>query len=356
MQGTVESIMGTTYSKSGVAIASFVALASISHNGVADAAHPFATTAFVPKTRRYSSINRSSLEVRGGEDATATPEADTELDTELDTKTETAPTEEKSLDEKVYAAMEKLGLSAPSTDDDTAAAEMECKDGVCAIPEQKEESDVQQAPQADVDPNEMAARIAEEMNVDDRLSMAAIGATSIIGGDNQRIFNESAARAMIQQELDLIEMIPADSEDVQTLTQEGFDVFMSRRALAFAENNVEDARAILLADQMDAEEEEQEQEAARAAAAAAEVRAAARETAQKEPDFVEVKSNFDPTKLPASPPAPSLPKVSNTSNENNEVPKPAKKEDVVFEATSAQIQELVLESPVPVLLDIYADW
>ena len=29
---------------------------------------------------------------------------------------------------------------------------------------------------------------------------------------------------------------------------------------------------------------------------------------------------------------------------------------MVFEATAAQVQELVLESPVPVLLDVYADW
>jgi thiol:disulfide interchange protein len=38
------------------------------------------------------------------------------------------------------------------------------------------------------------------------------------------------------------------------------------------------------------------------------------------------------------------------------VPKEAKKEDVVFEATTDQLQELVLESEVPVLLDVYADW
>ena len=332
--------MGTSYSKSGVAIASFVALASVSNNGVADAARPFATTAFVPKTRRNLSINRSMLELRGGEDATATPE------------TETAPEEEKSLDEKVYAAMEKLGLSvsAPTTDDDTTA-EIECEDGVCAMPGQNEQSDEQESEQADVDPNELAERISKEMNVDSRLSMAAIGATSIIGNGNQRIFNESAAREMIQQELDLIEAMPADSEEVQTLTGEGFDVFMSRRALAFAENNVEDARAILLADQMDAEEEEQEQAAARAEARA--VAVASFETTEREPDFVEVKSNFDPTKLPASPPTPA-PIAGSTSSSN--VPKPAKKEDVVFEATTEQIQELVLESPVPVLLDIYADW
>lgn len=37
-------------------------------------------------------------------------------------------------------------------------------------------------------------------------------------------------------------------------------------------------------------------------------------------------------------------------------PKPAKKEDVVFEVTAATFQKVVLESPVPVLLDVYADW
>lgn len=37
-------------------------------------------------------------------------------------------------------------------------------------------------------------------------------------------------------------------------------------------------------------------------------------------------------------------------------PTPAKKEDCVFEVTSANFQKLVLESPVPVLVDVYADW
>jgi thioredoxin len=38
------------------------------------------------------------------------------------------------------------------------------------------------------------------------------------------------------------------------------------------------------------------------------------------------------------------------------MPPPAKKEDVVFEVTASNFQKLVLESPVPVLLDVYADW
>uniref|UniRef100_A0A7S4ARI3 Thioredoxin domain-containing protein n=1 Tax=Pseudo-nitzschia australis TaxID=44445 RepID=A0A7S4ARI3_9STRA len=322
--------MLTTHSKSRVVIASFVALASASNNCVADAARPFATSAFVPKTRRNlpSMNHRSMLELRGGEDAT------------INAETETSPDGEKTLDEKVYAAMEKLGLSAPSTGDD-----MECKDGVCAIPEQEQQS------KPEVDPTEMADLIAKEMNVDSHLAMAAIAATSIIGDGDKRTFDESAARAMIQQELELIETIPEDSENVKTLTEEGFDVFMTRRALAFAENNVEDARAILLADQMDAEEEEQEKAAVLAGAESPTSTA----TAETESDFVEVKTNFDPTKLPASTPTPA-PVGTPKSNESNNLPKPAKKEDVVFEATTAELQQLVLESPVPVLLDIYADW
>lgn len=345
--------MGTTHSKSSVAIASLVALASASTNGVVDATRPFASTAFVPRTRRnVSSTGRSILEIRGGEETILTGES------------ETAPAEEKSLDEKVYAAMEKLGLSPPS-EDDGAASGMECKDGVCTIPGEKDTLSSKEE-QPDLDPVEMADRISEDMNIDSYLAMAAIGATSTTGEGDKRIFDESAARAMIQHELDLIAMIPEDSEAVKTLTEEGFDVFMSRRALAFSENNLEDARAILLADKLDAEEEEQEEEAARAAAstlpplddemsfepmgATTETKV---ETTEKEPGLVEVQANFDPTKLPVSAPTPAP--APTTENKPN-VPKEAKKEDVVFEATTDQLQELVLESEVPVLLDVYADW
>lgn len=37
-------------------------------------------------------------------------------------------------------------------------------------------------------------------------------------------------------------------------------------------------------------------------------------------------------------------------------PTPAKVEDVVFAVNAANFQKLVLESPVPVVLDVYADW
>ena len=50
-------------------------------------------------------------------------------------------------------------------------------------------------------------------------------------------------------------------------------------------------------------------------------------------------------------------KASNkTSKKEPTKPKPAKKEDCVFDVTIANFQQVVLESPVPVLLDVYADW
>ena len=188
-----------------------------------------------------------------------------------------------------------------------------------------------------MNPIDMAERISKDMNVDSSLTMAALGATATMGDNNQRVFDESAARNMIQQELDLISSIPEDSTNVQTLVEEGYDMFLSRRALAFAEDNLEDARAILLADQMDEEAEEEE-----------------KQKQQAEPDFVEVKANFDPTQLPTSPQATSNQPAKETTSDG--LPKPAAKESVVFEASTDQIQELVLESPVPVLLDVYADW
>ena len=367
--------MGVTHSKSSVAVAFLVELALANNSGVAvDATRPFAATAFLPKSRSgaVSSTIYSVLQVRGGEDATVTAES------------EAAQEQEKSLDEKVYAAMEKLGLSPPSVDnDDDAGPELDCKDGVCVIPGEKNSpNDTKTTTNSESDdPVEMADRLSKEMGVDSYMAMAAIGATSTEDGD-ERTFNESAARAMLQQELDLIANIPEDSESVKTLTAEGFDVFMSRRALAFAENKLEDARAILLADQLDAKEEEEE-EAARAAATTSPAETSfepmaatnpiessfepmtatpaaetAFETVENDSDFVEVKANFDPTKLPTSTPTASPPAAAPTGSDsgNSQMPKAAKKEDVIFDATTDQIQELVLESPVPVLLDVYADW
>jgi hypothetical protein len=47
---------------------------------------------------------------------------------------------------------------------------------------------------------------------------------------------------------------------------------------------------------------------------------------------------------------------SSNKGKSKSQPKPAKKEDCVFEVTANNFQQLVLESSVPILLDLYADW
>ena len=62
---------------------------------------------------------------------------------------------------------------------------------------------------------------------------------------------------------------------------------------------------------------------------------------------VEYPKDFDPLASAATAAAPQP---------QQQKPTPAKKSDVVFEGTTADLQKLVIESPVPVLLDVYADW
>ena len=283
---------------------------------------------------------------------------------------------ELTLDEKVHAAMKRLGLDPPSASSttvgdetppnavedkregvsnteilspDTTSASLDrnnsdnCTDGVCEIPQQSIENNTPvDATENQKDPSELADIISKTMNVDLNMAWAALGATSLATENNMRIYNEQAACDMIKMELDMISQIQEDSTDVQLLVAEGYDTFYVRRALAFAERNVDDARAILLADKMDEEEE-----AAAEAAKIKEANKAARmeEKKQVEASFktVNVDANFDPTKMGTKEPDAPLPKA-------------APRDSVIFEASAAQIQELVLESPVPVLLDIYADW
>ena len=286
--------------------------------------------------------------------------------------------EELTLDQKVRKAMQKLGISPPPPPPPPVASTSAvaggatqvnddgCVDGVCPVPtatggdsaaatavlEQVEEPTAKanepvpmveqqekQQQQQQQDPNAMATRIAEELKVDSSLAWAALGATSTAESDDgKRLYNEQAAKKMIQQELDMIAQISEDSEDVKQLVSEGFEPFLVRRALAFVERNVDDARAVLLADKMDEEEAEEEQ--------------SQHEQQQQQSDAgfktVSVDSSFDPSEIGMD----SAAKEAATPQET----KPANKADVVFDATASQVQELVLESPVPVLLDVYASW
>lgn len=269
--------------------------------------------------------------------------------------------EEISLDDKVQAAMKRLGIDPPGGGAVGAPEDAKCEKGVCklsvadVVPVEEEEGEEQDA-------DALAEKIALEMKVDKNIAMAAIGATAQTG-DSEAGFklNEDAARAMIQYELDAIGAVSQDSDEVKQLVSEGHDPLLTRRALAFAEMNVEDARAILVADE---EDEQAERAAAEEAETRAQLRAEAEAKKKTEAEAkaaappmktVTVDANFDPTN-PGSAAAPELPGLSSRAPKLGSPPPPAKKEDVVFEATTSEIQKLVLESPVPVLLDVYADW
>jgi thioredoxin 1 len=308
--------------------------------------------------RRWSMPLVARTVPRGGGDTTAT--AESAAATQTTAAEEQRQDKELTLDEKVHAAMRKLGLTPPS--DDAADAD-NCKDGVCEISQasaiaSKTDEQVMPPPPPPTPPppledaQTIADRISRTMKVDISMAWAALGATSTAGsggdsGSSGRIYNEKAAREMIQLELEMIAQIPDDSTEVQQLVSEGYDnVFMVRRALAFAERNMEDARAILLADKMDEEDDaEREQQA---------LLQQEQDQKQTEESFktVNVPANFDPTKIDAAPPA----AAAAATTKQPAPPKSANKMDVVFEATGANAYELIFESSVPVLLDVYADW
>mmetsp|Transcript_8441 Transcript_8441/g.13020 ORF Transcript_8441/g.13020 Transcript_8441/m.13020 type:complete len:740 (+) Transcript_8441:72-2291(+) len=259
-----------------------------------------------------------------------------------------------SLDEKVQRAMEKLGLA------DTAEGDDECEGGKCelkaneattqtSLPKENTKSNTPEGPHA------MAERLSKEMSVTKDLAMAALGATGEVQSDKERRLNESAARVLIQQELDLISGISEDRDDVKQLVDEGHEVFLARRALAFADENMDDARAILEADRIDAAEEERRGEQAKLDSQKEGSQSKEDSIAPETPALktIDVDSGFDPTSGSLPSRGGETPKETPPTES---LPPPAAKSDVVFEATTAQIQEIVLESPVPVLLDCYAPW
>lgn len=284
--------------------------------------------------------------VRGG----AGPDA-------TDSHAETEP----SLDEKVYAAMQKLGMRPPvaaaddDDDDDNVAGDgqtSDCKDGVCVRPTTSTTMTTDRQ-----NPVELANRLAAELSVASDLAMAAVGATATTDGNsNTRVLNEAAARDLIQQELDLIDRIPSDAPHVLTLVEEGHDAFLARRALVYAENDIDDARAILVAELEDKNSEEEQHEKQRQQQEEQEYHDGIN-LSDVPPELIQVKGgDFDPTQVSRAG-SPSTATTATTKDNNSKgLPPAAAKDAVVFEATTSQIQKLVLESPVPVLLDIYADW
>jgi len=247
--------------------------------------------------------------------------------------------EEPSLDERVMAAMNKLGIIPPededNNDEDNVVEEEDCgdEDGVCAIPEQEESLSGEELEE------EFRKEFAE---LDDSIILAALSATRDVSTDE---WNLDAARLLLQQEVDAFQRITADCVEVQTLLAEGFtNVSLVRRALAFVDNSIDDARAILQADEQDAQLELQQQ--AEEEQQRQEEEEAAKQQQQQTPAIaINVPTNFDPTKTNGA-----------SSSASTSMSTPVLPAQVIYDVTASTFQELVLESPVPVLLDVYADW
>ncbi len=160
----------------------------------------------------FLDTNSNVLKFRGGDSATVDVDA---VETE----------EEASLEDRVHAAMKKLGLSTPptsSTDENAEADGVVCKDGVCALPTEVEDEAPPSVPSPDNTESfeDMKARLAKDMGVDENIVRAAIGATMAVGDEPEEVrLDEKAARAMIEQERDAIQRVMEDSEEVRTSSQ-----------------------------------------------------------------------------------------------------------------------------------------
>jgi thiol-disulfide isomerase/thioredoxin len=110
------------------------------------------------------------------------------------------------------------------------------------------------------------------------------------------------------------------------------------RALTFTGNKVHNARAVLIADQEDETEE------ANRLVKEEEIAIRQHQASMKS---IRVDANFDRTKIPA---------IENDTVKAKTSSKTVKKEDVIFYADASTLESVILDSPISVLLDVYADW
>ena len=157
----------------------------------------------------------NTLNIRGGETVTETAD-EADVDVDADAVVE----EEESLEDRVQAAMKKLGLA--STEEIAKAAEgvedggdsngdgdANCENGVCEIKPSLPSPDNTESFQ------DMMIRLSKEMNVDENIVMAALGATMMVGTEpEEQRLDEAAARTMIQYEIDAIQKVMEDSDEV----------------------------------------------------------------------------------------------------------------------------------------------
>ena len=147
------------------------------------------STAF---TSKNPSFLHHILEMRGGD------------------ATDAAQLEGESLEDRVHKAMAKLGLSSP--EEIAKRAEGSCEDGVCEI------EPTVPSPENTESFQDMKVRLAEEMNVDENIVQAALGATMKVGTEPEaHRLDEQSARKMIQYEIEAINRIMEDSDEVSSL-------------------------------------------------------------------------------------------------------------------------------------------
>jgi len=233
------------------------------------------------------------------------------VDTTIEETTTINTTEEEAdFSSKVQSAMKKFGIVGVEEDS-------QCENGVCALPTSSVKDDKPVKSESS-----SASDIAKDMGVSESIAFAALAAAK---GD------EALAREIIEYEQSTTSTVSDNAEELKSLVEQGYDADLAKRALALTEMNVDDAKAILEAEADDEAKELAEHKL---------------ETEFKTVE-VETPANFDP----AAPAAPTRP-----ATQPQGAPPPAKKEDVVFELTSENLQQVVVESPVPVLLDVYANW
>ena len=155
--------------------------------------------------------------------STSDPIISSTPDEEIKEQTDTSKKEEEeSLEDKVHAAMRRLGLSPPTDTQETSSsseAQVECKDGVCELPSTSTSSTT--APSKPLeDAHTMTQRLAKELSVDESIVHAALGATMTPESESEGLkeeerLNEDAARIMIQNEMDAISRVMEDCDEVR---------------------------------------------------------------------------------------------------------------------------------------------
>lgn len=154
---------------------------------------PSTSTSLFAASKTSSPAFFQTLNIRGGETTDASM-----------VEQQQSEDEEVNLEDRVHAAMEKLGLSTPEEIAQAAEGGTACEIKPSVPSPDNTESF-----------ENMRIRLSQEMDVDEHIVQASLAATLHVGvePEEQRL-NEEAARKMIQYEVDAIQKVMEDSEEV----------------------------------------------------------------------------------------------------------------------------------------------